>query len=72
MKWTAEKPTVPGWYWAKRDTPYTERLVGQIIWVYPESNQNPVLVAKTMFDKYHEILDNFKYFQGPIQPEEGE
>lgn len=69
-KWTTEKPIVPGWYWARRDTPYAEGLVRQIIWVCPESNQNPALGARTMLGKYHESLENFKYFQGLIQPEQ--
>ena len=66
MKWTTEKPTVPGWYWAKWEEDGREF----VIWVRPNSLRNNALDARLDGETYS--LEDFHSFQGPIKPEEGE
>jgi hypothetical protein len=66
MKWTTEKPTVPGWYWARI-------LAGggdSVIWVGVARKGDKALIARMIGDGGIFSLSTFHSFQGPIQPEE--
>ncbi len=65
-KWTTQRPTKPGWYWAK----VLAGGIHSMIWVGVAQKTEKTLIARMIGDGGTFSLSTFHNFQGPIHPEQ--
>jgi hypothetical protein len=63
-KWTTQRPTKPGWYWAQWVAGGTEFVV----YVRWSNLCDDILIALQVGDKTEIHLSELDNFQGPIHP----
>jgi hypothetical protein len=65
-KWTTQRPTKPGWYWAK----WLNGGTDFVVWVGWSSLCDDILIARQVGDTKEYHLSELCAFQGLIQPEQ--
>lgn len=68
--WTTEKPTAPGWYWARRIVKYSENLsIEELEVVYVSMSKSvptDIIVSRAGTEVNYRLLD-FTHWIGPLE-----